>query len=269
MRRGRRTWLFVAVDAVIGALLAQLLAAWWPVPVLVGGDPPVAEWDRGGVGEMLDPPGPGERPPPRTVPLGSGSAAVYSRACPPGEGGDDGIGQLQIVILSEEYSWDFGSEIGVNLVGEPVDFRELLRSSGLKTRLDGAAEVIAVGTASCEGGLREEERRAHQRAKKLKGWIEDVWEPREAGGGPRTIHKLNLGRHVAARPCERAQAHRTRDQRPVILIAVSRTPRVRLGSCLCSVLSEDPRLRHLVQDYSLFVFDSVDPDDRRSSCGGH
>lgn len=189
-------------------------------------------------------------------------ATLYTRFC---EEDQPDSGELGVLVLSDEYSWVYGSETRVHLVGEPVVFPEVvLQSDGVTSLLDRAQEIVAVGTASCEGNPTREIERAYDRGIALRGWVNTSWRRNASPGDARDLHVLNLGRYVGA--CPRDDGARSHHQRRVILIAITRTPEVDLERCLCEVFRRTPDLAHLVDEYSSFALNTSMPEHQDSPC---
>lgn len=116
---------------------------------------------------------------------------------------------FDIILISEGVTWPKGSD-QLSRRESGLSGRDLLEL--LRARLDGATDIIAVGTASSEGSRTEEEYRALNRGAKLAGMAADVVRHEVR------LWVLNLGQHT--KPCFNCAAHETRHQRPVILIGV-------------------------------------------------
>lgn len=125
-------------------------------------------------------------------------------------------GGVDLFILSQEKRWRLGTAKVVDADGEAVeDMRAKLKLLLWQLRMD-YGDLIAVGTASCEGILGREEDRADRRSAHLVDWLRealaDLDDPE-----PRQIYRLNLGRF---RDCRGLSPDQTDEQRRVIVLAI-------------------------------------------------
>lgn len=125
-------------------------------------------------------------------------------------------GAFDLFVLSQEKRWKLGTVKVVNADGEDVeDMRSKLKLLLWQLRMD-YGDLIAVGTASCEGGLNLESSRARLRSERLVDWLRealvDLDDPE-----PRQIYRLSLGRF---RECGGLSPEETDDQRRVIVLAI-------------------------------------------------
>lgn len=124
-------------------------------------------------------------------------------------------GAVDLFVLSQEKRWELGKAKVVDADGEPVeDMRSRLKLLLWQLKMD-YGDLVAVGTASCEGLLNREGSRAGRRSEHLVEWL------REALSGlddtaPRQIYRLNLGQF---RDCRGLSPDQTDDQRRVIVLA--------------------------------------------------
>lgn len=136
---------------------------------------------------------------------------------PPDPNWDKGpAGQVDLFVLSQEKRWELGTTKVVDAGGEAVeDMRAKLKLLLWQLRMD-YGDLIAVGTASCEGILGREGRRAGDRSDQLVDWLRealaDLDDPE-----PRQIYRLNLGKF---RECNGLSPDQTDDQRRVIVLAI-------------------------------------------------
>lgn len=162
--------------------------------------------------------------------------------------GNEGI--FDVVLFSRAYSWVRGETDAVELNETPADFVRLLRRSALGDYLRRTPEIIALGTASCEGypaHLERELRRSEARANKLVGWIETVRPPRAAPERWKPVKAMVLGVFKDGCPT----GGETWPQRRIVLIAVrERDDRLDLDDCLRRTLEEDDELSYLATSYT-------------------
>lgn len=188
-------------------------------------------------------------------------ATASLRVCRDDQGKE--LGKLRVVTFSTEYHWDLGSSSKVWLGGSEIkDFaREVLATDGLKSYLR-ADEIVAVGTASCEGNVERETCLAYDRAKALKGWVRTQRESTGRYQGVDDIHTLNLGRVKEECGGVLNKIFDTGSQRPLMLIGVTGeySPE-QLEYCLQKVLEEDGqgKTAKLLETYSEFAIDRPPP----------
>lgn len=125
-------------------------------------------------------------------------------------------GAVDLFVLSQEKRWKLGTAKVVDAGGEAVeDMRAKLKLLLWQLRMD-YGDLIAVGTASCEGILGRESSRAGRRSEHLVEWLRealaDLDDPE-----PRQIYRLNLGQF---RECRGFSPDETDDQRRVIVLAI-------------------------------------------------
>lgn len=164
-------------------------------------------------------------------------------------------GEFQALVFLEEYSWAYGRFDRVELGQVPIVFPAVLEDPRLKQALEGAQEIVAAGTASCEAsaniwGYFREERRAGRRADQLASWIRDKpW-------NRAPVHQLNLGRFD--RECGPDRTEETRNERRIVLVTVSRrADGLDLESCLRQSFRSEADLSFLLDDYSKFDLDEA------------
>ncbi|MDO8793630.1 MAG: hypothetical protein Q7J25_03325 [Vicinamibacterales bacterium] len=126
----------------------------------------------------------------------------------------DGAGKsatYRIIALSNTFFWKRReTTIVVDSDGRNVLLESYLASSGVSAQLNAATDLIAVGTASCEGGAEVENDRAMARADNLSAWLRKVMLPTVEH-----LFALNLGQYIT--DCSRDQNDR---QRVVLIVAV-------------------------------------------------
>jgi eukaryotic-like serine/threonine-protein kinase len=80
--------------------------------------------------------------------------------------------EFNMAVLTEEYRWQPDSADNVNRGTDPkpiplADLKSVLEEKGILKIMENPSQVIAVGTASCEGSPLKEEQRAMERAKNV------------------------------------------------------------------------------------------------------
>ncbi|HSS76755.1 MAG TPA: hypothetical protein VLV54_08410 [Thermoanaerobaculia bacterium] len=284
--KGFRETLFGVFLAWLGTFtydrLVRPLAA---SPVHVGKN---QEERRSEVGSHLAPPvtPPSPAPPPptattppvlvkETLPVGpitftdGTQADVYGHQChlPNGH-----TSNFRVVIFSAAYSWSYERDDQVQLNGQVLpaeEFVHLLESSrGLREILGKAHELIAVGTASCEGSEQsQEDDRARSRALALAAWMERArpW-PDGVSRPVLSVHRLSLGQYrpdrTRGQACDPAHSGETVDQRKVILMAVvEREADADLQWCIEQSLRRDDQLESWLGHYHRFDLNATSAGD--------
>lgn len=162
-------------------------------------------------------------------------------------------GEFQALVFLEDYSWAYGRFDRVELGQVPIVFPAVLDDPRLRQALEGAQEIVAAGTASCEAseniwGHFREEWRAGRRADQLAEWL------REKSWNEAPVHQLNLGRFD--RECGPGRSQETRNERRIVLITVTRrADGLDLESCLRQSIRSRKDLSFLLDDYSKFDLD--------------
>jgi hypothetical protein len=125
-------------------------------------------------------------------------------------------GDVDFFVLSQENRWKLGTAKVVDADGEEVeDMRAKLKLLLWQLKMS-YGDLIAVGTASCEGILGREGTRAGRRSEHLVEWLREALA--DLGDSePRQIYRLNLGRF---RDCGGLSPEETDDQRRVIVLAI-------------------------------------------------
>jgi len=120
----------------------------------------------------------------------------------------------RIVLLSGEYYWKQGSTTAVvNSDGNEVALEQKLAGNGIASLLNRSSDLVAIGTASCVGGIAEEETRALDRARNLIAWLRQVPLSQSVEG----MFLVNLGQYDE--PC--GYGPREQEQRMVIIVGVA------------------------------------------------
>jgi len=162
---------------------------------------------------------------------------------------DKEVGDFGILVLSQEYRWKLGTTQVLAPGGEDVDIEEKLK--GLLFQYGRKyGDLIAVGTASCEGERDEESQRAAARSKVLIAALRpnvDETEP----DNPRQLYRLEMGQF---KDCQGLNSGQTGEQRQVILLAVKARNHgmelAELQRTLCATLKERTPLGFDPDEYS-------------------
>ena len=145
---------------------------------------------------------------------------------------------FDVVVLTKNYGWVLGSteELarGEQKLG-PEDIENEILAPQLRTGLNSAKELIAVGIASQEGAVETETHRAGLRAKRTAEWIKGAVDAKIP------MSTLNLGRYVE--PCVDCEDADTSWQRPFMVIAVKQADQgTDIAEALHSALSNKQNL---------------------------
>jgi hypothetical protein len=122
---------------------------------------------------------------------------------------------FDLLLMPKDYTWVLGSSSELSFRGAPLSEAaaiEKIFTPEVRDGLSHSPEVIAVGVASQEGGLKSENERAGRRARTQAQLIAKSVSPLTR------IWVLNLGRYNEA--CNAASAGDTSWQRPVIIVGV-------------------------------------------------
>lgn len=170
-------------------------------------------------------------------------ADSYDFRCTDEEGVE---GEFRAAIFLHQYNWKYGSD-GVELADTRQNFDSILHEEGLREALGKARELIAIGTASCEGGKEGEEVLAARRALKLSAKVRAIIAP-PFSAPPISAYYVNLGQFqpgtgASEMLCNGKSSAETRPQRKIILVAIDRKDRgPDLRGCLGKVLAKCPDL---------------------------
>jgi hypothetical protein len=134
---------------------------------------------------------------------------------PPSDWDRAPAGGVDLFVLSQEKRWELGKAKVVDADGEPVeDMRSRLKLLLWQLKM-GYGDLVAVGTASCEGSLSRESSRAGRRSEHLVEWLREALAELD-DVVPRQIYRLNLGQF---RDCRGLSPDQTDKQRRVIVLA--------------------------------------------------
>jgi serine/threonine protein kinase len=158
--------------------------------------------------------------------------------------------EFSVAVLSVEYKWSFGSHYLVEYNDQPIPIDSLrtnLEQEGIKRIMQKPTEIVSVGTASCEGNLPDEERRAFQRAQQIQLVAKKIFSNVRS---VEVYRLLNLGQFRRS-GCQ-ANQDLTSYQRSVIIIGVkNKTPGVNVDEALRDRLEKKPFADFKLEDYSL------------------
>lgn len=145
---------------------------------------------------------------------------------------------FDLIVADKEFTWEHGSTERLMRANTPMtkaDIEHTIFDSLVRARLQGAKQLIAVGTASEEGDSSKETYRAGKRAEQTASWLASVT------GKDVPLYTLNLGQY--RQPCEACNTAQTDWQRPFLVIAVQRTAfGTDIGEALADALSATSNL---------------------------
>lgn len=121
-------------------------------------------------------------------------------------------GVIEIIVLSNDFSWAFQSHTKVEREGRDADIPQHLMTPGISSEIKKYTDVIAVGAASNEGvstNPTEEANRAARRADQLQLWI------KEYVATSNSLHRLALGYYKGNDGNTQSS-----DQRRVVIVGV-------------------------------------------------
>jgi hypothetical protein len=181
------------VEAWLDGRLAQQMAA-QPGPVVAA----AVAW-------RPPPPAPHDPPPPPAPPPPDPSWR-------PGTAGE----HFTLFVLSQEKRWKLRTAEVVDASGDKVEDMEdklavLLWQQGMQY-----GDLVAIGTASCEGAPAQERERAARRSHRLVDWLRGALAT-TGDTEPRKIYRLTLGQY---RDCHGLSPEETDEQRRVIVLAI-------------------------------------------------
>ncbi|XZF63399.1 MAG: serine/threonine protein kinase [Gloeotrichia echinulata DVL01] len=160
------------------------------------------------------------------------------------------IAEFNIAVLSVEYKWLLGSNFQIKYNDKVINL-DLLKSNleqeGIQKIMENPSEIISVGTASCEGDVAVEERRALERSKQIQLLAKKIFSNNRSLQGYRL---LNLGqfRRSDCQPNQDSTAY----QRSIIIIGVKKQSEgVILDEALRDRLEKKPFADFKLEDYSL------------------
>jgi eukaryotic-like serine/threonine-protein kinase len=158
--------------------------------------------------------------------------------------------EFNVAVLSVEYKWLLGSNFQVQSNDRVISLDLLklnLEQDGIQNIMEDPSEIIAVGTASCEGKIAIEQRRALERSRRIQLLARRLFKNTSNVKGYRL---LNLGQFRRS-DCQRNQ-DTTAYQRSMIIIGVRNpSPGVILDEALRDRLEKKPFADFQLDDYSL------------------
>jgi hypothetical protein len=161
---------------------------------------------------------------------------------------------FRVLILPGDFRWAFASQsVITDADGKPMDLSHTLKGDDMRNLLGSASHIIAVGAASIEGDLENEEARAEARARQLASWVRPRT-PRSA-----RVYTLNLGRYLGS--CQGCSQQQTSAQRRVVVITVSAShPGVDISTALRNALLGTSEFPLKLSDYSSFELQRITSD---------
>ncbi|WP_407889987.1 serine/threonine protein kinase [Scytonema sp. NUACC26] len=160
------------------------------------------------------------------------------------------IAEFNVAVLSVEYKWLLGSDFQVKYNDQIINLDALksnLEQEGIQRIMESPTEIISVGTASCEGVVAVEERRALERSKQIQLLAKKIFSNTNSVKGYRL---LNLGQ-FRRNDCQASQ-DLTAYQRSIIIIGVRKQSEgVLLDEALRDRLEKKPFADFKLEDYSL------------------
>lgn len=160
------------------------------------------------------------------------------------------VAEFNIAVLSVEYKWLLGSSFQIKYNDQTINL-DLLKSNleqeGIQKLMENPSEIISVGTASCEGNVAVEQRRALERSQQIQLLAKKLFSNTSSVKGYRL---LNLGQFQRG-DCQPNQDS-TAYQRSIIIIGVKKQSEgVILDEALRDRLEKKPFADFKLEDYSL------------------
>jgi serine/threonine protein kinase len=160
------------------------------------------------------------------------------------------VAEFNVAVLSVEYKWQLGSNYQVKYNDQLINLDSLksnLEEEGIQRIMENPSEIISVGTASCEGNVEVEEKRAFERSQQLQLLVKKIFSKTRSVQGYRL---LNMGQFQRS-DCQ-ANQDSTAYQRSIIIIGVKKQSEgVILDEALRNRLEEKPFADFKLEDYSL------------------
>ncbi|NEU73288.1 serine/threonine protein kinase [Hassallia byssoidea VB512170] len=160
------------------------------------------------------------------------------------------VAEFNVAVLSVEYKWQLGSSYQVKYNDKLINLDSLksnLQEEGIQRIMENPSEIISVGTASCEGNVEVEEKRAFERSQQLQLLVKKIFSKTRSVQGYRL---LNMGQFQRS-DCQ-ANQDSTAYQRSIIIIGVKKQSEgVILDEALRNRLEEKPFADFKLEDYSL------------------
>ncbi|AFY36119.1 serine/threonine-protein kinase [Calothrix sp. PCC 7507] len=160
------------------------------------------------------------------------------------------IAEFNIAVLSVEYKWLPGSNFQIKYNDKVISLDLLklnLEQEGIQKIMEEPSEIISVGTASCEGKIAFEQRRALERSRQVKKLAKKLFNNTSS---VKNYRLLNLGRFQRS-DCQSNQDS-TAYQRSIMIIGVrKKSAGVILDEALRDRLEKKPFADFKLEDYSL------------------
>ncbi|MTJ06915.1 serine/threonine-protein kinase [Anabaena sp. UHCC 0204] len=160
------------------------------------------------------------------------------------------VAEFNIAVLSVEYKWQLGSTYQIKYQDQTITLDSLksnLEQEGIQKIMENPSEIISVGTASCEGDIAAEQRRALERSQQIQLLGKKIFSNTPSVTGYRL---LNLGQ-FQRKDCQSSQDS-TAYQRSIIIIGVKKQAEgVILDEALRDRLERKPFADFKLEDYSL------------------
>jgi hypothetical protein len=167
-----------------------------------------------------------------------------------GKDSQGNIAEFNIAVLSVEYKWLSGSNFQVKYNDRVISLDLLklnLEQDGIQNIMENPTEIISVGTASCEGKIAVEQRRALERSQQIQILAKKLFNNTSSVKGYRL---LNLGK-LQRSDCQPNQDS-TAYQNSIIIIGVrKKSAGVILDEALRDRLKNKPFADFRLEDYSL------------------
>ncbi len=164
------------------------------------------------------------------------------------------VAEFNIAVLSVEYKWQLGSTYQIKYNDQTITLDSLksnLEQEGIQKIMENPSEIISVGTASCEGDITAEQRRALERSQQIQLLGKKIFSSTPSVKGYRL---LNLGQ-FQRKDCQASQDS-TAYQRSIIIIGVKKQAEgVILDEALRDRLEKKPFADFKLEDYSLGATD--------------
>ncbi|MBW4565147.1 MAG: protein kinase [Mojavia pulchra JT2-VF2] len=171
--------------------------------------------------------------------------------------GRDSLGrsaEFNIAVLSVEYKWLLGSNFQIKYNDKIISLDLLklnLEQEGIQNIMENPSEIISVGTASCEGNIAIEQRRALERSKQIQILAKKLFINTSS---VKVYRLLNLGQFKRS-DCQPNQDS-TAYQRSIIIIGVKKqSDGVIVDEALRDRLQNKPFADFKLEDYSLGAAD--------------
>ncbi|HEY9798936.1 MAG TPA: serine/threonine-protein kinase [Leptolyngbyaceae cyanobacterium] len=187
-------------------------------------------------------------PPPSQSPQRKGKIAYFPYV--EGKDSQGRIAKFNVAVLSMEYKWLSGSNFQIQNQERVISLdvlKLILEQEGIQDIMENPEEIIAVGTAACEGSLAVGQRKAFERSQQVQYLAKRIFQRTPS---VKNYRLLNLGQFQS----DDCQNNRdvTAYQRSVIIIGVKRQSKaVVVDEALRDRLVNKPFGDFKLEDYSL------------------